>query len=217
MMSTEVNIRDAAVRLFAERGFAGTGIRDLAREAGITTASLYHYIGTKDDLLVHVMRTGLGSLLERAEHAAERTDDPVHRLAELVRVHATTHALHPLSCAVVDGELRALPPEARDEMVALRDRYEALWAETLEAGRDQGLVIAEDLHLTRLHLLDLCTGIMRWYRPDGERALDDIVERLVDVSLRVAGATRDGRVVTAADVPGGQELADELAERRRAS
>ena len=49
-LTTQQRVRRAAVKLFAGKGFHGTGIRDLAQEAKISSASLYHYIGTKEDL-----------------------------------------------------------------------------------------------------------------------------------------------------------------------
>ena len=49
-LGTGDRIHRAAVRLFATHGFAGTGIRKIADEAGVTVASLYHYVGTKEEL-----------------------------------------------------------------------------------------------------------------------------------------------------------------------
>jgi len=220
-MTTETNIRDAVVRLFAAKGFAGTGIRDLARDVGITTSTLYHYVGTKYDLLRDIMLRGLGSLLERGEAAVADSDDPAVQLASLVRMHATVHALSPLTCAVVDGEMRSLPPEVRKAVVELRDRYEAVWQSVLEAGRQTGTFTVGDPHLTRLHLLDLCTGVMRWYRPDGERSLDSIVDHMADVSLLVVEAHRGNRRLRAVDLPPTTPMApvslDEVADRRRSA
>ncbi|MGW0949229.1 TetR/AcrR family transcriptional regulator [Streptomyces sp. NPDC002623] len=218
-MTTETNIRDAAVRLFAAKGFAGTGIRDLARDVGITTSTLYHYVGTKDDLLRDIMLRGLGSLLERGGTAVADSDDPAVQLASLVRMHTTVHALSPLTCAVVDGEVRSLPTEVRKDVVALRDRYEEVWQSVLEAGRQTGIFTLDDPHLTRLHLLDLCTGVMRWYRPDGERSLDSIVDHVVDMSLLIVGARRGSRRLRVADLPPAAPTEpaslDEVADRRR--
>ena len=56
MTTSGERVRRAALELFAERGFHGTGIRQLAERAGLSSASLYHYMGTKEDLLVELMR-----------------------------------------------------------------------------------------------------------------------------------------------------------------
>ncbi|HEX8868099.1 MAG TPA: helix-turn-helix domain-containing protein, partial [Lentzea sp.] len=90
--SAETRVRRAAVELFAARGFHGTGIRDLAQAAGLSSATLYHYMGTKEDLLVEIMRTSLTRLIESATQVISATDDPVERLTELVRMHVRAHA-----------------------------------------------------------------------------------------------------------------------------
>ena len=57
-------------KLFATKGFHGTGIRDLAQEADLSSASLYHYMGTKEDLLAEIMHTALNRLLDAAQPPA---------------------------------------------------------------------------------------------------------------------------------------------------
>lgn len=107
-------IRRAALTLFAAKGFHGTGIRDLAEAAGLSSASLYHYMGTKEDLLLRIMRECMIRLLTAGHRVVAADPDPRSRLAGLVQVHVLSHALHPLETAVVDHELRALsPPPAR--------------------------------------------------------------------------------------------------------
>ena len=61
--STQDRVAQVAVRLFSERGFAATGIRDLGREMGMTSASLYHYVANKEELLVGVMSACLTHFL----------------------------------------------------------------------------------------------------------------------------------------------------------
>ena len=53
--ATRAVVRRTALELFAAHGFAGTGIRQLADAAGVTSSTLYHYMGTKDDLLLELI------------------------------------------------------------------------------------------------------------------------------------------------------------------
>lgn len=62
-------IQAAAIRLFATKGFAAVSIREIAHEAGISTAALYHYMSTKDDLLTAIMRQALQEFLDDARRA----------------------------------------------------------------------------------------------------------------------------------------------------
>jgi AcrR family transcriptional regulator len=181
-------VRAAAVRLFAERGFHGTGIRDLAEAAGLSSSTLYHYMGSKEELLAAVMRDSLGRLLALgSEIAASGT--PADRLAALVAMHVREHAEQRLETSVVDGELRALTGPRLAEVLALRDAYEALWQQVLEDGRADGSMGVEDPGLARLALLEMCSGVARWFDPGGRLELSVVTERYVAMALALVEAS----------------------------
>lgn len=197
---TAERVHQAALSLFAERGYHGTGIRQLADAAGLSSASLYHYMGTKQDLLVAIMRASLERLLEAGEHLAqvgERT--PAEQVVALVRLHVTTHAEAPEQTRVVDDELRALAPAARAEVVALRDRYEALWQAAIEDGVACGSFSVTDPGLARRALLEMCSGVARWWTPEGPLGVEELADEYADLALRLLG-TPARRVAT--DTPG---------------
>jgi len=193
-VSTEQRVRRAAVRLFATRGFHGTGIRDLASAAGISSATLYHYMGTKEDLLVAIMRECLDRLLRAARqaldsfHDPDDPNDPVAALSALVTLHVMAHAALPEETRVVDNEVGALSRGARRHVVRLRDEYEAIWADTLDQGVATGVFDVPDPAVTRLALLEMCTGVARWYSPRGPLSLRDLGDRYAQLALRMAGA-----------------------------
>ena len=70
-------VRQAAVSLFARQGYAGTGIRELGRAVGLTSATLYHYAGGKEELLAGIMRDALTELLRSAHEAVTGADATV--------------------------------------------------------------------------------------------------------------------------------------------
>src|SRR5690606_14052141 len=120
-LDTRERVRKAAVKLFADKGFHGTGIRELAQESRLSTASLYHYMGSKEDLLVDIMRTCLQSLRDSATAAVADVRDPVQRLTTLVKLHVKAHARMPKETWIVDNEIHVLSPALRRSVIALRD------------------------------------------------------------------------------------------------
>jgi AcrR family transcriptional regulator len=219
-MSTEQRVRRAALELFAARGFHGTGIRDLAEAAGLRSATLYHYMGTKEDLLVAIMRTSLERLIKAGTAVVAGERRPAEQIARLVGLHVLTHAEQPLETRVVDDEMRALSPERRAEIVALRDEYEALWQSAINAGCHDGSLRTSSPPVARLALLEMCGGISRWYSPDGPLSLDDLAARYIEMALGMLGADRPApsfptalvrKVI--ADVWGGSPV--DVAEARR--
>src|SRR5215208_54920 len=120
-------LRSGAVELFAARGFAATGIRDIARATGLTSAAMYNYVGTKEELLAEIMRLTIAPLRDAARASIDPRADPAEQLGNLVTLHVWWHGERRMHTQVTDTELRSLTGELRDEVVALRDEYEGIW------------------------------------------------------------------------------------------
>jgi AcrR family transcriptional regulator len=186
-LSSRERVRAAAVKLFAAKGFHGTGIRDLAQEAELSSASLYHYMGTKEDLLAEIMRTALERLIRAAHQATAGVADPERRLRALVVLHVLAHAIEPEQTRVVDNEVDVLSPAARGPVVALRDTYERLWAAAIDDGVAAGTFRTTHPAVTRLALLEMCSGVARWYSPHGPLSLEALAEHYAQLALRALG------------------------------
>ncbi|GAA1029502.1 MULTISPECIES: TetR/AcrR family transcriptional regulator [Amycolatopsis] len=186
-MSSAERVRAAAVKLFATKGFHGTGIRDLAQEAELSSATLYHYMGTKEDLLVEIMTTSLRRLIDAVAKATAGSDDPVVRMRTLVALHVLAHAAQPGETRVVDNEVDALSAPARARVVALRDEYEQYWADAIEDGAAANVFHTAQPAVTRLALLEMCSGVARWYSPKGPLKLEDLATHYAELALRVLG------------------------------
>jgi AcrR family transcriptional regulator len=175
------------VHLFAQRGYAATGIRDVARDAGITPAALYHHMGGKQDLLVHIMRDALHGLIESAHEALREATTPPERIASLAWTHVFYNGKHQLEALVTDGEIRSLDPQVRPSVVKLRDTYEALWAEAIHDGVESGDFHIADERMYRLSVIQMCNGVNYWYSPAGPAPLRVIADQHAEFALLMAG------------------------------
>lgn len=182
----------AALQLFASRGYAATGIRDIAEAAGVSVATLYHYMVTKEDLLVDIMVRDLKQSIQALRTAVAIQDDPARELVALTRAHVATVALQPLMSLVLDQEVRALSQHRRPEVLPLRDRYEDLWVGCLDRGRKAGVFSLIDNTLVRLALLEMGNGVARWYSPEGRLSIDQLADRYADMALALVEAHQDG-------------------------
>jgi AcrR family transcriptional regulator len=206
--TTRERIVGTALRLFAEKGFAAVGIREIASEVGLSSATLYHYMGSKDDLLQEIMTDRLGRLITVTRRALTGLGLPEDKLVTVVRVHVLVHALHPDS--VVDHQIRDLGPKARAAVIALRDEYEAIWQSLLAEGTAQPAVFRiGSLKLTRLALLEMCNGVARWYARSGEFAPGDIADYYAELALGMVAARRGGRA-TRLDATAGPSVSELL-------
>ncbi|MEV0347320.1 TetR/AcrR family transcriptional regulator [Nonomuraea sp. NPDC050680] len=201
-------IQQVVVSLFAEKGYAATGIRELGRAAGVNSATLYHYAGSKQEILTSIMRSCLEELLRSAIEAVGVSADPGVHLARLVRVHVGLCALNPLTAKVTDQEIRALRPDDHTALIGLRDDYEALFARVIEHGMSTGVFQLTDQRVARLALLEMCNGVANWYRPDGRLSVAEVQDQLVELACRLMGApSRAGE--ESADLPAPIRLASE--------
>lgn len=191
---TGLRIRDAAVRLFAARGYAATGIREIADEAGVTTAALYHHMGSKQDLLLTIMRDAMHEMTAGARAALEEAPDPSSELAGLARAHVTYNGKNLLDAYVGDAEIRSLDQANRARIVKLRDAYEQLWAEVIERGVDSGEFQISDQKLFRIAAIQMCNGVTYWYSPAGPTPLAAVADELAGFTLTMAGCRPEAGV-----------------------
>ncbi len=175
---------ECAARLFREKGYSRTTVRDIAAEVGILSGSIFHHFKNKDEILYAVMHEVvlyMNSCLQQA--VAQAGAEPRDRLRALIRTElAFIHAIRPDASAVLVYEWRALSAERQAEILAIRQAYEELWlAEIGQAQRD-GLTAVEPSVLRQL-LHGAISWSTYWYKPSGELSLEQLVERVLLLAL----------------------------------
>jgi hypothetical protein len=145
---------------------------------------------TKEDLLEELMRFGMQELLEPAADLMASVQGPIEIIVGLVDLHVRQHAKEQLLCMVGDTELRSLSPSRRREIVVLRDRYEAMWEGAIREGSEGGLFHVPDVKLAVFAVLEMCTGVIYWYAPNGRLTLDEISNMFVDMTLSLLGTAQ---------------------------
>jgi AcrR family transcriptional regulator len=182
--SPRAGIVRAAARLFREKGFDGTTVRDIAAAVGMQSGSPFYYFESKHDILLAVMEQGLRDALERTEAALDPGQSAPERFRALVRTHfRVLHDAGSEFITVMLYDWRSLPAEHRRKLAPLKDRYDAIWQQTLE---DLHLLarIEVDPKLARLMILGAINFTATWYRPDatGHGAID--LDRIADETAR---------------------------------
>lgn len=172
-------ILEAAVDLFHREGYYATSLRQLADAVGLQVGSLYNHIDSKEALLGDIMRTVLVELIEDTEREmAAAGEDPVLRVRAFLRTSIRFHALRRKETFIGNTELRGLSDANRREIVALRDRYQRMLQDALEAGVADGRLDIPDVQLATVAALAMCTSVAVWFRPDGRLSLEAIQEVL---------------------------------------
>ena len=155
-----------AARLFAERGYHGTSMGDIADAMGIQKASLYSLTESKQQLLYDTVRSGA----EAFHTALDAVDDDAHaveRIREALRGHLRVVAEQLDAATVFTREWRYLEGDFRDEFVAERRRYEERWRDLFREGVERG-ELRMDLRAqdAALHVLSAANWAYTWL-PEG--------------------------------------------------
>ncbi|WP_158607992.1 TetR/AcrR family transcriptional regulator [Nocardia panacis] len=178
---------DAACELFADRGYAAVGIREIAKRAGVTIGSLYHYADSKESLFVKLVERSYSRFMPRMREQAAAPGTPTERLRGLTRVHIMGEVAERDLWRVSRAELNLLSPTHRARMIALRDEFEAVWAEVIDSGLATGEFTAPDSAVTRLCVIELCNGVGSWFNPEGRLTLDEVITQMAHNALLLLG------------------------------
>ena len=181
MASRRAELTRQAARLFAERGYHGTSIGDLAKALGVQMGSLYAHIESKQDLLYDAMSEGA-----RAFHAAldEIPENlPVtERIRLALRAHLRVVAEQIDVATVFVREWRYLEGPRADEFLAERRRYEERFRALFREGRERGELRTDlDDQAAVLLVLSAANWAYTWLPPQADT--DELADRFFDVLL----------------------------------
>ncbi|MEM9621217.1 MAG: TetR/AcrR family transcriptional regulator [Pseudomonadota bacterium] len=164
----------AAAMLFASRGFLATSMRDIAKAVDMLPGSIYYHFPSKDDLLLAIYQAGVEQISATFTEAVTPLDDPWQRLsagmAALVRAVTEESSGTRVIFKVMPDDV----PRYRDELIAFRDEFEALFRDLIEQLPLQPNV---DKHLVRLMMLGAGNHAQLWFSREGPYTPDEIGEQ----------------------------------------
>jgi AcrR family transcriptional regulator len=192
-----------AARVFAEKGFHPTTMRDLARETGMSLAGIYHYVSCKDELLSLIMERCFTRVVEGAEAELAQGRGPRDRLNRFIRHHVTYFARHMSEMKVLSHEAESLTGERVARVNELKRRYVALLVglikgiegatpsrSPLSAPRsrfsgpnDAPDATALDPNVAAYALFGMMNWIYNWYDPKGTVPPETLAEQFSRIFL----------------------------------
>src|SRR5262245_19515784 len=190
-----LEILNAAARVFRERGFAATGMREIAAAADLSPANLYHYFHGKHELLYFCQEASLDRLLEALRAARASRQPASDQLRAVIEAHARC-VLGEMEGAAAHLEVDNLPPALRRKIIARRDVYERGIRRIVAAGIDSGEFADCDPKLVTSAILGALNWTVRWFRPDGARTAADVGREFAAYlgrGLARSRAVRNGR------------------------
>lgn len=178
-------IRLAAIELFKSRGYHGTSVRDLAQATGLEPASLYYHFASKQEILLDLVDRVMDAMLDGLDKILASRSRPSERLEAAVRFHVLYHVAHQDEAFVSHAELRSLTPQNRNAVFAKRDKYERMFRDLIAAGVAADEFAVEDVPLTCISVLMMCSGVSDWFTRGGRLTAVGVADRYVDMVMRL--------------------------------
>ncbi|WP_225730158.1 MULTISPECIES: TetR/AcrR family transcriptional regulator [unclassified Nocardia] len=179
---TRERIVDAAVELFAEKGFHGTGVAEIGERADVQRGALYYHIGSKEELLWQILRDYIERMLADAERIEGTADDPVTKLRKLIHSHVGLIIRYRREVVIQLRDGGALTGARAAQLQVLRDEVQRCWQRVIDAGHAAGLLRTGE-HVVTNSVLGMLNAVTYWYRPHGGRTPDEIAAILADTVL----------------------------------
>lgn len=174
----------AAAELFAERGYEGTSLRDVAERMGMLKGSLYHYINAKSDLLVHVLREAHERGVKSLSAIAAGDGPAIERLEALVGAHARYVCTETVFTASFLEAHRYLAPARAQEFVAAERAYRLAVEGLIARGQAEGSLRADlDPKVAALCLLGFLNSLHDWVSPARRLSVRRICDHAIAMGI----------------------------------
>lgn len=184
-----LDIRDAALTLFAEQGYRATTMNDIAYILGIRAPSLYHHVPSKQLLLQAIMEDTMNELIKEQQLAMNNATDVADQFRRTVEGHVRYHVRHRREAFVGNRELGSLEDMARGLIQEKRDAYELTFRSIIERGLREQRFHETTARLASYAVIQMGIGAADWFRSDGPVSESAVVYEYGEFALRLVGAT----------------------------
>ncbi|KAA3438209.1 TetR/AcrR family transcriptional regulator [Rufibacter hautae] len=181
------SIMEEAARLFKQKGFGGTSMRDLAERVGMDAATMYHYISSKDEILKTIC-FDIASIYITQLAEIEKANTPfIDKLKALVRLHIHLMATKGAEVSVANNDWKYLATESLAEFKDLRSQYEKGLSKVIEQGIQAGELEEVNQSVALFTLLSAVRWVELWWRPNRGISLEELEDTILTILFNGLG------------------------------
>jgi AcrR family transcriptional regulator len=187
-------ILESASRLFYDRGYGATSIRDIAEAVGVSSSTMYHHFTSKQDVLHAVVSRFMTDFVDSTvPMLRDRSLSPTERIRRMVRLHIEISDDRRPELLVGNPIRYALDPAQKEQGIKLQTAYHDAVRDTVEDGCRTGEFSVRDVSITTMAVLDMLNGIREWFSPEGPLTRSEVVDRYVDIVMTILAPQRSDR------------------------
>jgi AcrR family transcriptional regulator len=187
--ASRATVIEAACTLFADRGYRGTSMKDIAEVLGVSAPGLYNYVSSKQDILYAIMDKAMDRAITALDEAIAGVEDVSEQLRQATESLVLDFLRYPAEVTVCNNEVRTLDARNRLAIVAKRDQYAARFRRIIEHGHRSGRFRTSTPDLAAFAVLEMGNGAKSWFRPSGRYPDTYVAREYGDFALRIVGCT----------------------------
>jgi AcrR family transcriptional regulator len=174
-------ILKTAAKIFAEKGFHRTSVRDISRATKMSLAGLYYYFTTKEELLYLIQERCFVTLLQRWERAATPDVDVRARIRIFAENHLSFFCHNMPEMKVMAHEDESLTGEFQDKILVLKRRYVKVIMDLIAEFQEGKNAARMDLRLATFALFGMMNWIYTWYQPKRDLPFPQLIEQMLRI------------------------------------
>ncbi|MBW2208960.1 MAG: TetR family transcriptional regulator [Deltaproteobacteria bacterium] len=169
-------IRDAAAKLFVQKGFENTTTRDISSAAGISKGAPYYYFTSKEDLLFQILDETGAMGLQRIKEIEGNDISLKDKLSEILELYTTHYVLYRNEMKLFVNEQQSLTPEHKETLKEKQREYGRVFIRILDSLREQGQIVDYNTTVITFAFFGMANWIYRWYTPDGPVKIPELLD-----------------------------------------
>ncbi len=191
--SKKQQIYEAAARLFRDKGYSATSMRDLAKAVNLKASSLYNHISSKEEILQEICFENARKFLTGMAKVEAMEVDIPQKIKALIRLHIQIATEDVTSVTAFNDEWRHLTEPELTEFLKLRKDYEHRFKQLIREGIEKGELRPLDPSILLYTVFSSVRWVYDWYKPGRSVDEEKLVKEITDFLMR--GMLREQAVV----------------------
>ncbi len=176
-------IQVAAAKLFRDRGYAATSMRDLADAVHLKASSLYNHISGKEEILKEICFETAQRFLEAMDEVEKKDISCNEKIRHLIQLHIQTAMTDVTSITAFNDEWRHLSEPHLSTFKSIRKAYENRFKEIIKQGIDNDQIQHGDPTIILYTILSSVRWLYDWYRPDRVLTSSQLEESIINILM----------------------------------
>lgn len=174
---------EIAIDLFAEKGYVGTSIRDIAKAIDRSVSNVYHYFENKEELWLAILEYSVQGLPEKLRAVAHGEGEPLERFRRLLHLHLEESTKHQRETKIFFIDEERLSPKGKVINKRIQKEILDIYVEQFRLLQSHNLVRTKNLKILAFNVLATINWFLRWYDPYGDMSKEEIYDEIIDFVL----------------------------------